>query len=418
MGRAAGFTAGPGSAIRLRPAVAATLVVLAALVLAGCEPEPEKKPVEPSPPKAARAVLSAVSFEELPGWQADRQDEALPALARSCARIAAMPADRAIGPAMPGALAGDLAPSCVALADLPTGDPVAARRFFETWFRPFRVANNDDPDGLFTGYFEIELNGSLTRSKTYDQPVYRKPDDLVTVDLGDFDPSLAGRAVVGRVDGDRLKPYFPRGDIQDGALVGRGLELVWLDDPLDAFMLHVQGSGRVVLDDGRSTRIGYAGNNGYPYKSIGRELIERGELQPGKASWQDIRSWMEADPQKAIELLAVNRRYIFFREIVGDGPLGAQGVALTPRRSLAVDPQYIPLGLPLWLDTVWPGGEDRPLQRLMVAQDTGSAIKGPVRGDFYWGTGDDALALAGRMKHLGQYYLLLPLPTAERMTSS
>lgn len=418
MGHSAGLAVRRKPGTCLRPARATALVALAVLILAACEPEPEKKPVEPAPPEPDRAVLNAVSFGDLPGWETDNHAEALPALARSCSRIASMPAERSLGRALPGALAGDIAPACAALAGIPAGDSDAARRFFETWFRPFGVAGNEDPEGLFTGYFEIELNGSLTRSETYAEPVYRRPDDLVTVDLGDFDPSLAGRAVIGRVEGGRLKPYFPRGDIQDGALDGRSLELVWLDDPLDAFMLHVQGSGRVVLDDGRATRIGYAGNNGHPYKSIGRALIDRGELQPGQASWRDIRAWIEANPVKAADLLAVNRRYIFFREITGDGPLGAQGVALTPRRSLAVDPRYIPLGLPMWLDTTWPGEDGRPMRRLVVAQDTGAAIKGPVRGDFYWGTGDAALAFAGRMKSRGRYYLLLPVPLAERMTAS
>jgi membrane-bound lytic murein transglycosylase A len=239
----------------------------------------------------------------------------------------------------------------------------------------------------------------------------------VTVNLGDFDPSLAGKTVVGRVEGGKLKPYYARGAIQAGVLDGKGAELVWLKDSLEAFMLHIQGSGRVALADGRTARIGYAANNGYPYKSIGRELIDRGELQPHAASWPNIRAWMEANPEKATDLLAINRRYIFFGEITGEGPVGAQGVALTAGRSMAVDTRYIPLGLPLWLDTAMPGEDAGPLRRLMLAQDTGSAIKGPVRGDFFWGTGDAALEYAGRMKSQGRYYLLLPKLLANRLAS-
>ncbi len=289
--------------------------------------------------------------------------------------------------------------------------------FFEQWFQPWAVTNNDAAEGLFTGYFEIELKGSVTRDETYNVPVYRKPDDHVTIDLGEFDADLSGRSLVGRVDGGKLKPYFARGDIQKGVLADRGLELVWLADPLEAFMLHVQGSGRVTLADGRTTRIGFAAHNGHRYKSIGRELIERGELEAHAASWPGIRAWLDLNPDKAAEVLAVNRRYIFFAEVLGEGPVGAQGVALTAGRSLAVDTRYIPLGLPLWLDTTMPGEDAAPLQRLMLAQDTGSAIKGPVRGDFFWGTGDGALEYAGRMKSRGRYYILLPRLLADRLAS-
>ena len=249
-------------------------------------------------------------------------------------------------------------------------------------------------------------------------PLYRLPDDHVTVDLSKFDPSLAGKHVVGRVNAGKLEPYFARGDIDKGVLQGRNQELLWVNDTIDAFVLHVQGSGRVVLPDGSAVRIGYAGNNGHPYRSIGRALIDRGALPEGGASWNDIRRWIDTHPDQVAELLAVNQRYIFFREITGDGPIGGAGVALTRGRSLAVDTRFIPYGVPMWLDTVWPNEPDRPLRRLMVAQDTGSAIRGPVRGDFFWGYGPDALAYAGRMKSEGTYYVLLPTAAAARLTGS
>ena len=216
--------------------------------------------------------------------------------------------------------------------------------------------------------------------------------------------------MLGRVESGRMLPYFRRNDIQRGLLGDKAAVLAWVDDPVDAFLLHVQGSGRVLLRDGGVLRIGYAGNNGHRYVSIGRALIKNGELMAGRAGWVQIRRWIEENPTKADALLAVNPRYIFFREITTAGPIGAQGVALTPRRSLAVDPSYIPLGLPLWLDTVWPGDSDRSLQRLMVAQDTGMAIMGPIRGDFFWGYGKDALVEAGRMKGRGNYFILIPKP--------
>lgn len=390
-------------------------MALLLLSIAGCEQE-EVTP--PSKPPEERALLSPVGFEDLPGWNGDRHAEALPALLRSCARLLKQSPDEPLGPRKLGATAGDIQPACRAAESLPPGHDLAARSYFERWFQPWAVSNNDNGEGLFTGYFEIELDGSIKPDETYDVPVYRKPPDHVTVDLGDFDPELSGRKVVGRVEGGKLKPYYERGDIQNGVLAGKNIELIWLKDPLDAFMLHIQGSGRIVLPDGRTTRIGYAANNGLPYKSIGRELIERGELEAHAASWPGIRAWMEMNPEKAAELLAVNRRYIFFEEITGEGPIGAQGVALTAGRSLAVDTRYIPLGLPIWLDTDMPGKNGGPLQRLVLAQDTGAAIKGPVRGDFFWGTGDKALEYAGRMKSRGRYYLLLPRSVADRLASN
>lgn len=404
-----------GPRIPVRWTALCRIAVLAAAGLSACESEP---PPSETGTEGERIVLAPTTFEALPGWAEDRHAEAIPALLRSCDAILRAPPDRPLGPSPVGGTMRDFVPICTAAAALPAGDDVAARDFFASWFQPFLVAGSNKRDGLFTGYFEIEVRGATKPDVAYNVPVYRKPDDHVTVDLGDFDPSLAGRSVVGRVDGDRLRPYFERGDIQAGILNGRGLELVWLDDPLDTFMLHVQGSGRVTLPDGRTTRIGYDAHNGHPYRSIGSELITRGELDRHKASWPNIRAWMEHNPSKAKKLLAANPRYIFFREIPGDGPIGAQGAVLTPGRSLAVDISFIPLGAPLWLDTTWPGEEERPLRRVMIAQDTGSAIKGPVRGDFFWGTGDAALAFAGRMKQRGRYYLLLPNGAAGRMAGS
>jgi len=391
------------------------LVLACVLAAAACEPEPE---VTPTPPPPDQALLTPAMFSDLPGWSGDRHAEALPAFLRSCGRFRTIPVDRSLGPGTSGGTIADVLPACSAALALPAGDDDAARRFFESWFRPYLVADNDGAEGLFTGYYEIELRGALESDATYTEPVYRKPRDQVAVDLGEFDPALAGRSLVGRIEDGRLKPYYPRGAIQQGALDGRGLELLWLDDPLDAFMLHVQGSGRVRLRDGRTTRIGYAGNNGHAYRSIGQELIRRGALEAHEASWQGIRQWMERHPGDAADLLAVNRRYIFFDEIIGEGPVGAQGVALTAGRSLAVDTRYLPLGLPMWLDTLQPGPEAAPLQRLVVAQDTGAAINGPVRGDFFWGTGDAALEYAGRMKHRGRYFLLLPRRLANRLAAS
>ena len=352
--------------------------------------------------------LIAKTFLDLPAWSRDRHGEALHAFQKSCPILVsrAAPVIRDVFETPP-----DWRRVCAEAGQTDPDDQIASRLFFETWFRPYLVTVRSAQDGLFTGYFEAELQGARTQDETFKYPLYGIPSDLISVDLGCFDGRLRGRSVIGRVEGGRLLPYYRRADIERGSIGRRAKVLAWVDDRIDAFLLHVQGSGRILLPNGDVLRIGYAGNNGHGYVSIGRVLIKKGELSAGQAGWTQIRRWIEMNPQKTDALLAENPRYIFFREILGDGPIGAQGVALTPRRSLAVDRRYIPLGAPLWLDTVWPGGGNRPLRRLMVAQDTGSAIKGPIRGDFFWGYGQDALVEAGRMKSRGNYYLLLPKST-------
>ncbi len=382
------------------PLFAAAMLAIAV----GCTPLPA--------PDVKGISLTPVVFEDLPGWRDDRHGEVLTALRLSCDKPLA---SRGRSPVVTVA---DWSAPCAAARGVDRGDDAAARVYFETWFQPYRAAAGPAAEGLFTGYFEAELHGARQRGGRYTVPIYRLPDDHVSVDLARFDAKLAGRRIVGRVEAGALLPYHARGRIGDGALSGRGLELLWVDDEIDAFVLHVQGSGRVILPDGAVARVGYAGNNGLAYRSIGRALIKRGALPRGGASWDDIRAWIEANRDAAAALLAVNNRYIFFRELDGEGPIGAAGVALTARRSLAVDAKFVPYGVPVWLDTVWPNNPDRPLRRLMVAQDTGAAIRGPVRGDFFWGYGPKALAFAGKMKSRGRYFLLLPRAAAARIAGS
>ncbi|MEO3427830.1 MltA domain-containing protein [Pelagibius sp. CAU 1746] len=399
--------------------------LLLAGLLAACEREaPPEKPAEPPkaevelPPAEPTLLLEPVGFAALPGWEADEVAAALPALTRSCGRLLAQPDGRAVGP---DALAGTVADwrgPCAALRQIPAGDDpkvldAALRQILERHFQPFAVSNAGKREGLFTGYYEAELKAAAGPDAPGATPLYRVPDDLVTVDLALFRADLRGERLVGRVRDGRLVPYMTRKEIDAGALAGRGLELVWAADPVDAFFLHVQGSGRVVFPDGRVTRVGFAGSNGHAFYAIGRALIDEGAIDRKSASMQKIRDWLRANPEKAKEVMQRNARYIFFREITGEGPIGAQGVPLTPGRSLAVDSSLLPLGVPLYLDTTWPAS-DRPLRRLMVAQDVGSAIKGAVRGDFFWGSGEPALEQAGRMKQRGTYYLFLPKAVAER----
>jgi membrane-bound lytic murein transglycosylase A len=397
----------------------AGLAVGMTVLLAACAPEAP-------PPAAPILLLEPTGFDVLPGWTDDPVAEALPALLRSCARLAAQPAEREVGPDGVAGTVADWRDSCDAAAGVPAGDDDAARRFFAEWFVPHAAIRDDaegeSPEGLFTGYYEVELDGARQPGAAFDTPLYRRPADLVTVDLGAFRADWKGESIVGQVADGRLVPYPDRAAIDGGALAGQGVELIWVADPVDAFFLQIQGSGRVRLADGGTMRVGFAASNGRPFRGIARDLIDMGVLPKDDASMQAVRDWLRANPAQAAELMQKNPRFIFFREIEGpdalaDGPIGAQGVPLTPMRSLAVDISFLPLGAPLWLDTTWPSGaalEGQPLRRLMIAQDTGGAIKGPVRGDFFWGTGEAALARAGGMKQTGRYYLLLPKSVAAR----
>ncbi len=366
----------------------------------------------PPPPPEARLTLTRTSFDRLPGWRDDTHGAALSALGRSCVRLRDLPADRPLGPDGTGGRVGHWWAPCAALAGVAAGDDAAARRFFETWFVPYLAADNGDAEGLFTGYFEAELRGAWRAAGRYRVPIYARPPDLVTADLGRFRPEWRRQNIAGRVIDGRLVPFQTRGEIQAGALAGRGLELLWVDDPVDAFFLHIQGSGRVVLEDGQVVRLGYAGRNGHAYVAIGRELVARGAIAAEALSMQSIRAWLRAHPGEGADLMARNPSFIFFRAVDGDGPVGTQGVVLTPGRSLAVDRRFVPLGMPVWLDTTDPLNPAAPLRRLVVAQDTGAAVKGPVRGDLFWGYGAAAAARAGRMKEVGRYYLLLPRTSA------
>jgi membrane-bound lytic murein transglycosylase A len=305
----------------------------------------------------------------------------------------AQPADAPLDPRNKSTRFGspaDWRRACDAAAAVPQGDNNAAREFFETNFTPFLAGNGESSEGLFTGYFEMSLNGSRQRSGRYQTPLYRRPPEP-----------------------DRTK--YRRDEIEDGALAGRGLELLWVDDPVDAFFLEIQGSGRVRLPDGNVVRIGYDGANGKPYVVIGRLLVERGELPREQVTMAAIRGWMRAHPKEAAALRRENPSFVFFREIPGDGPLGAEQIVLTAGRSLAVDRRFVPLGVPLWLDARQRYGSDE-IRRLVVAQDTGGAIKGPVRGDLFWGHGKAAAHGAGAMNATGRYYLLLPREVAAKIT--
>lgn len=337
-----------------------------------------------------------VPWDEIKGWQSDHHAEAWPALLASCRKLG----DQA-----------DWREICREAGEIQAPTDARARAFFESRFRPHPVVGADGSrEGLVTGYFEPLLRGSLQRSEHYRYPLYEPPADLLTIDLGASHAELGDLQLRGRLQGRSVVPYPTRAELTSAPEALSGSELLWVDDPVDAFFLHVQGSGRVALPDGRIVAVRFADHNGHPYRSIGRRLIETGELEREDVDLFSIRRWLREHPGRARELLNHNPRYIFFsleEESVGN-PVGALNVPLTPGRSLAVDRERIPMGLPVWLSTSMPGEPGRPLQRLMMAQDTGSAIKGWNRADVFWGLGRDAEKKAGLMKERGRLFVLLP----------
>jgi membrane-bound lytic murein transglycosylase A len=385
----------------IRPLSGALLIVTA--LFAGCATGPGPAsmdrcpcaPTAPAPPPAK--VFEQVGFDDMPGWTEGEQAAAWSALLASCQALRARDAWRT---------------ACAeATASVPPDD-AGARRFFEANFIPWRLSATDGrTDGLVTGYYEPLLHGSRVRQPPFLFPLYAPPDDLLTIDLSAINPDLRNLRLRGRVQGRKVVPYYSRAEIESGEAPVAGKELVWVDDAVEAFFLQIQGSGRIRLDNGDVLRLGYADQNGHPYQSIGRYLVEHGELQPGEASMQAIHAWAAAHPDRLGELLNQNPSYVFFRELpLADpsaGPVGALGVPLTPQRSIAVDPRYVPLGAPTFVATTWPSS-DLPLYRLVMAQDTGGAIRGPVRADYFWGFGAEAGALAGRMRQTGRIWVLLP----------
>jgi membrane-bound lytic murein transglycosylase A len=346
-------------------------------LLGGCQTQPDRfsSPIE----------LTPVSYQDLPGWEEDQMLKALPALKRSCSTLLKKdPTTPMLTTRCGSGFAGHWRPFCTQILDNPPRTEVDLRRLIQRYLKPYQASSSKGTTGLFTGYDEPQLRGSRHRHGRYQTPLYRLPGTKV-----------------------RYKG-MPRSRIVKGGLKGHGLELVWVDDPVAAFFLQIQGSGRVSLEDGSIMRLGYAGTNGCGYHAIGKSLIERGYLSADHISRQSIRKWLKDHPREAESIMSLNRSYVFFKVRHGEGPIGSQGVALTPQRSLAVDPEYISLGTPLWVDLDHPNDGVPRIQSLVVAQDTGGAIKGAVRGDLFWGCGVTADDCAGRMKSRGEYYLLLP----------
>lgn len=368
--------------------------------------EPKAVDAKPADSKAEElkiadyGLLKTAKWEEIDGINQDNLSLAWPAWMQSCTTLVNKP--------MWQKVCGVAAQLNSQTANKPNLDVVQS--YFKQNFSVYKTTNIDGTeDGLITGYYEPILKGSRTKSAKYSNPLYQPPSDLITVELDSIFPELKYKRVRGRLVGNKLVPYFNRAEIEAETSPVKGKEFIYIDDILDVFYLQIQGSGLVLLENGEQVQVGYANQNGHTYNSIGRLLIERGELTLAQASMQGIKNWARNNPSKLRELLNSNPSYVFFRELPAGlpGPLGALGVPILGERSVAIDPKFVPLGAPVFLSTTEPNNS-KPLKRLMMAQDTGGAIKGGVRADFFWGAGAEAGAKAGAMKQAGKIWVLLP----------
>jgi membrane-bound lytic murein transglycosylase A len=376
--------------------------MLAGLLLAGCQTPPLQPPAGTEGTSPPLVRFEPASWDSLPGWSADDFTQGWPALLASCG-----------APRMHAAWTS----FCRAAAQVAPRDGAAQRALLMSQLRAYRVVTESQDGkaarletGMITGYYEPVLKGSRKRGGVYQTPLHAVPDDLVTVELGDLYPALKGERVRGRLQGRRITPYPDRAQLNDGKVLA-GREILWVDSAIDAFFLQIQGSGRVQLDDGSTVRLAFADVNGHPYRAIGRYLVERGELTVEQATMPGLRQWLAEHPARQAEVFNSNPSVVFFREEkLGDpavGPRGSLTVPLTSQRSLAIDPRLLPLGAPFYLATSHPV-TGAPLQRLMLAQDTGGAIRGALRADFFWGLGAEAGDAAGRMRSDGSLWLLWP----------
>lgn len=374
-----------------------------ALLISGCAAmDVAKENVAETP------VFSKTSSKNLPGLTGPLVGEGFAsAYSKTCARLSKKDEAALIDTQNPefGRVGDWLAP-CQAVQEGADPDEIIAD-YFDVY--AVRNSNSGKDEGLFTGYYEASLKGSKTRTDKYNIPLHARPDDLVMVDLGAFRDTLKGQRIAGRVKDGRLRPYESRPEIlQSNNYTNPETVLVWVDSAVDAFFVQIQGSGLVELEDGTVMRIGYAGQNGHIYTAIGKVLIERGALAKEEVSLQTIRAWLEANPDSAEDVMSQNASYVYFRELDTEGPVGGEGVPLTAESSLAIDHGLYPYGMPIWVDIEHPTEQGRRIQKLMVGQDTGGAIKGPVRGDFFWGHGPRAEDLAGKMKSKGRMFIFIP----------
>ncbi len=421
------------SARRLRRLAAALCVIAIALSLAPFAAIAARKAHPPRTPHSARphfpearpvpyprlewpleiggSQYAPLAWSDIAGWSEDDHLLAYKAFRVSCQSIAGQRKP----PADPKALGTSLREPCRAAKALDISDGAKARAFFEAHFLPLQISRLGEDAGFVTGYYEPVIEGSRTQTDVYNVPVYRRPSNLFVRGVKQGAVGLPNKGQVFRKVGRRkLVPYYDRAEIEDGAIAGRGLEICWLKDQTDLLFAQIQGSARVHLEDNATIRINYDAHNGYPYTAVGRILIDRGIIPKEQMSMQRIREWMDQNPEGARELRRQNRSYVFFREVNlsdKDEAVGAQGVPLTPGRSIAVDKSLHVYGTPFFIEGELPIESEQsktPFRRLMVAQDTGSAITGPARADIYYGAGADAGRVSGRFRHSMRFVILVP----------
>ena len=373
-------------------------------LLTACPQKKTQKQEEPPAPPISKVNLLPTTFEALEAWRQDNFLEALPNLLNNCNRIKQIKTEQ-LGKSQIKIDTKLYQQICNNLEKQSFANNDDLRIFIENNFTPFLVLNNGNPEGKFTSYYESRINASFTKYGKYKYPVYGLPDDLIEIRLKDFDQSLPDKRLVGRIDHRKMIPYYERAKIEDNGVSAP--VLMWTDSLIDLHIMQIQGSAVAYMNDGQKVRVGYADNNGRSFKGIGSILLENKLLPPDQINMIAIKEWLKQHPEDAQRYMQQNQRYIFHKIVNASGPIGAFGVPLQAGRSLAVDRDIIPLGSLLWLSTSTPDG--KPLNKLVAAQDVGSAIKGAVRGDYFWGSGDDdVLALAGSMNSVGKYFILLP----------
>lgn len=374
---------------------------------------------QPQQPKQPTTMFRPVTFNQLPGWKTADLKKSLMAFQTSCRAFVKQNPEQVVGTDHIDLQVKDWQPACYAALKINPVSEKAAKSFFQEWFAPVEFYDKQTGPGLFTGYYVPGLKGSYTKSKEFSVPLYETPDDLVTADLGMFFNDLKNRRIVARLDKNKLVPYYTREQINHGAIKKKARVLVWIQSPIDRVFLEIQGSGVIDLDNGDRISVGYDAQNGQPYTAIAGVLIKKGVMTRDNASMQGIKRYLTEHPKELDDVINQNKSFVFFRKMTQGIALGSQGVSLTPGYSLAIDRQWIPMGTPLWLNTTRPDSKNpdthKPMQRLMIAQDTGGAIRGKIRGDVFWGGGDRATLIAGHMKNEGHYWLLLPKHAISRL---
>ncbi len=393
-------------------AAALAVLLLARAAAADCPPED----AEPPPPAHDQLTLTKASWTDLPGWRDDKLAQALPSFLASCTKIAELDDGAPVGADGHGGVAKQWRHACAAAAKVKEGDDAGARAMFEAEFAPWVAAGKSGPVGKLTGYYVQEMRGSTKQHGAYKYPVYARPADLVEVDLTPFIRDAHARRIWGKLENGEVVPYFTRQEIRHGALAGKGLELMYVDDPVDLVFAQIEGSAKVKMDDGSTVWLEFAGKNGRAYKGVGAALAATHELKPGQGTMIGIRKWFDDHAARFDEIVDQNASFVFFKISKEPGAVGSEKVILTPRRSMAIDRAFIAHGTPIWVDAHAPNvGKTgtSPWQHLLIAQDTGGGILGAVRGDIYWGDDRDAEELGGRMGGPGRYWLLLPKGVAK-----